>query len=288
MKNKKFQKKWIAATAMVVGAGHLLINPEPMYAIFGLGDVVFDPTSYARFGEIWGQDISNGAKLAQTYNQTVKLVANGLQLYQIAHAMEQRVQNKRVWMEAAFAAGNEVTEQHYNETVNMNAVMNGDVLHAGQAWHQSTLNAGNGGYLGSSTATNSRRMSEYATIQLLDQTSQRCATILANYKSTQDLNLDAESKLDSDVFDQSDAKNASVALLNVLSGGQIHIRNQNKANGNLQACMAEQHMLEGKIQRDRIADEQRWYADISNEQANAPALLDPDTTATWAGSYLVP
>jgi hypothetical protein len=77
-------------------------------------------------------------------------------------------------------------------------------------------------------------------------------------------------------------------VLNILSGGQIQIRNQNRANGNLQACLAEQHTLEAKIQRDRLADEQRWYSDIAQERATAPALLDPDATANAMGNYLEP
>ena len=63
--------------------------------------------------------------------------------------------------------GDEITETHYNEHVNFNAVMNGDVLHAGTAWHQSTLYGGNAGYLGNASASNSRRMSQFATMQLL-------------------------------------------------------------------------------------------------------------------------
>ena len=147
--------------------------------------------------------------------------------------------------------------------------MNGDVLNAGRAWQQSTYNAGNAGYLGNVTAANSHRMAEFATIQLLDQTSQRCASILANYKQTQDANQGAEDQLKSDTFDQSDAKNAMVSVLNVLSGGHVHLQTQEKANGNLQACLAEQNTLQAKVQRDRLADEQQWYAEIASGAANS-------------------
>ncbi len=181
-----------------------------------------------------------------------------------------------------------MTQSHYNETINFNAVMNGDVLNAGQAWQQSTLYSGNAGYLGTSTPSSSHRMSEYATIQLLDQTSQRCATILANYKSTQDANQAAEDKLDSDTLDQSDAKNSIVAVLNILSSGHIQAQTQAKANGNLQACLAEQQTLQAKVQRDKLADEQIWYSDVAAARASSPALLDPSLTSSTTGSYLEP
>jgi hypothetical protein len=282
----QMKKKWLTAVPLLLCIGYLVVNPPPMYALFF--DVVFDPSSYATLGHIWEEDISNGEKLVETYNQTVKIVQNGLQMYQLATQMAERIQNKQVWEMAAFAVGNELTESHYNESINFNAVMNGDVLHAAQAWQQSTLYGGNAGYLGSVQAANSRRMAEYATLQLLDQTSQRCATILANYKSTQDANQGAEDQLAADTFDQTDAKNSMVAVLNVLSGGRVQLQTQEKANGNLQACLAEQQTLQAKVQRDKLADEQNWYSDVAAARASSPALLDPDLTAGTVAHYLIP
>lgn len=80
-----------------------------------------------------------------------------------------------------------------------------------------------------------------------------------------------------------------VSVLNVLSGGSIHMHTQEKANGNLQACLAEQNTLAAKVQRDRLASEQQWYADIAAARANSPAMLDPGATAlVIGGSYLEP
>ena len=91
--------------SVVTGMGYLAVNPPAMYGLFGIGDIVFDPSSWASLGSIWGQDIINGAKLIETYNQTVKIVQNGLQMYSLATQMAQRVQNKSVWKTAAFAVG---------------------------------------------------------------------------------------------------------------------------------------------------------------------------------------
>ena len=48
-----FKKKYLFAVPLVAGLGYLAVNPLPVYAIFGIGDVVFDPTSYATIGKIW-------------------------------------------------------------------------------------------------------------------------------------------------------------------------------------------------------------------------------------------
>src|ERR1700739_2988376 len=118
----QIKKTWIMTAPLLLGIGYLAVNPQRMYALFGFGDIVFDPSSYASLGKIWSQDISNGAKLAETYNQTVKIVKNGLDTYNLAKQMAERVQDKSVWEMAAFAVGNEVTESHYNETINFNAI----------------------------------------------------------------------------------------------------------------------------------------------------------------------
>jgi hypothetical protein len=79
-----------------------------------------------------------------------------------------------------------------------------------------------------------------------------------------------------------------VAVLNVLSGGHIHAQTQAKANGNLQACLAEQHTLEAKVKRDQLAYEQAWYNDVATARASSPATLDPIKTATTMNTYLEP
>jgi hypothetical protein len=75
-------------TIGVVAATVLLIAiPTPSYALFGFGDIVFDPISYATIGKIWQQDISNYAKLIQTVTQLEKIYANGAQMYALGRAM---------------------------------------------------------------------------------------------------------------------------------------------------------------------------------------------------------
>ena len=287
MQVKKLKKKWLAVP-LLLGLGFLALNPARLYAIFGVGDIVFDPSSYAAIGEIWSQDITTYAKIVEEVAQLVKVYDNAVQTYNLAFQMAQRVTNKNVWQVAAFAVGNEYARNHYNESVNLAAVMNGDVVNAGNAWNQATRDGGNAGYLGSVQAANSRRMAEYATLQLLDATSQRCGEILANYKGNQDLNQGAEDQLATDAFDESDAKNSMVAVLNVISGGHIHLRTQEKANGNLQACLAEQQTLQAKVKRDELADEQYWYSEIANARAVSSADLDPDHTAATVANYLIP
>lgn len=282
-------KKLLCAIPLVCVIAYVGLNPTPAYAIFGIGDVVFDPSSWSEIGEVWSQDISNGAKLVETYNQTVKIVQNGLAAYNLAMNMAKRVENKNVWRMAAFAVGSEEMKDHYGESMNWSAVMNGDVLNAARGYNDSRLNSTGAAWLGNATANNSYRMANYASLQMLDQVSERCATILANYKQSQDANQSAEDQLDSDTFDSTDAKNSMVAVLNVLSGGHIHLKTQEKANGNLQACLAEQATIKAKIQRDQLAQEHNWYWDVANGKATQPSIWDSAAAGDFvSASYLEP
>ena len=46
---------------------------------------VFDGSSWASLGKIWQEDISNGAKLIQEYNELVKIWTSGMQIYNLRH-----------------------------------------------------------------------------------------------------------------------------------------------------------------------------------------------------------
>ena len=275
MIKKQLRKRWYLAP-LVLALVFVALNPIRLYAIFGFGDIVFDPSSYAAIGKIWESDLSNGVKLAQTYNETVKIVENGVKAYDLAFAMSQRIQNKNLWKMAAFTIGDEYTQRHYHESIPFSEVMNGNLTSAASAWKQSTLDAGDAGYLGAATPNSSRRMAEYATLAMLDQTSTRCAEILANYKQTQDANQAAEEQLDVATYSNEATKNAVNSLLNVMTGHSLRLNTQEKANGNLQACLAEQNTLQAKIQRDKLAEEQSWYASVASARATQPVTQDPE------------
>ena len=101
----KNNRKWLFAIPLVCVAVFTAINPQPMYAIFGFGDIVFDPSSWAEIGSVWGQDISNGAKLIETYNQTVKIYDNAVQAYNIANQMAQTHREQKHLENGRFRGG---------------------------------------------------------------------------------------------------------------------------------------------------------------------------------------
>jgi hypothetical protein len=60
------------------------------------------------------------------------------------------------------------------------------------------------------------------------------------------------------------------------------LQNQTKANGNVQACLAEQQTLANKVQRDQLADYQTYYSDIATARGTESVQFDP----TAAGNFV--
>ena len=73
---------------------------------------VFDASTWAAIGQVWNQDISNGAKLIQEYNELVKIWTSGMQIYNLGTAMAQSFTsgNKSAWVTLAQMATNDVTQ----------------------------------------------------------------------------------------------------------------------------------------------------------------------------------
>src|SRR5438270_412208 len=138
MKRQPIHKRAVAGGILVV---LLMVLVQPAEAIFGIGDIVFDPTSYATLGKIFTSDASLLQKTIQTFNQTVKIYTNALQTYQLAMAMSQHFKHaqKASWMTVAQTAANDYTRNSYGETALWPQMMNGRPALAPSAWATATL-----------------------------------------------------------------------------------------------------------------------------------------------------
>ncbi len=67
--------------------------------------LVTDPASYTYFGEIWTQNVSTVAKLAQTVQQGQQLISQGLNIYNLAMRETTALRNKQ-FMQAAGVLSN--------------------------------------------------------------------------------------------------------------------------------------------------------------------------------------
>ena len=279
-------KKW--KPLIIVAILVLICGAAILKAQFGLS-IVYDPKNTIQTALVVAKEITNGNTLVSQLQQLFQLYQTAVNDYNLAKQMATQFANKNYWKTFMFQVGNELITNHYGESVNLATVMNGNYAQAAAAWLQATYSAPRSNFMGNVTAQNSRRMSEYATVQLMDQTSTRCAQILAQYQSTQAANQAAIVQLQTDTLDTSSAANTAIAVGNMQNGASMQGIGIAQATGNLQACIAEQQTLQAKLERDRLAANTAWYSDVATSRATTPSQLDPTTTANlMAGGYLVP
>jgi hypothetical protein len=275
-------------TLIIVVIFVLICGAAILRAQFGFS-IVYDPQNTVQTALVVAKEITNGATLVSQLQQLYQTYQTIVQDYNLAKQMATQFANKNYWKTLMFQVGNELIRNHYGESINLATVMNGNYAQAAAAWIQATYSAPSSNFMGNVTAQNSRRMSEYATVQLMDQTSTRCAQILAQYESTQAANQAAIVQLQTDTLDTSSAANTAIAVGNMQNGASEQGIAIAQAAGNLEACIAEQQTLQAKLERDRLAANTAWYSDVATSRATTPSQLDPTTTANlMAGGYLVP
>ena len=95
--NKFGRLNWSKRLRLFLTAGttFLLLLPTPAAALFGIGDVVFDPTSYATLAKIWSSDATTLTKVIEEVTQLGKIYGNAVQTYNQAMAMAQRAQPRQ-------------------------------------------------------------------------------------------------------------------------------------------------------------------------------------------------
>jgi hypothetical protein len=232
------------------------VFPRPAAAIFGFGDIVFDPSSYATLGKIFTSDASLLTKTIQTYNQTVKIYENGLNLYNQAKYMSLRFsQAQRMnWLTLTHTAVDDFTQNRYGETVNWPAMVNGRPELAAGAWTAATVPVTHPSYLSSETPGSSPLLAHLASVEAQDGSAAKCLSTIAQYRQNANANLAPVLSLADTQVDGSDDTNSQIEQLNLMNAAQAQANNEARGQGAVEACLVEQQVLANKVQRDAIAD----------------------------------
>src|SRR3984885_14195312 len=187
------RRKWL------IGAGAaLLLTATPSFALFGIGDIVFDPTSY-------GSLVQQLTTLQMQYN-TVK---NNLTHFSF----------KQQWQTTLHALENVNVANMFGETAGMSIALNTDSPSASStAWKAATvtMNGGAPTYL-AGQSLGSSRTSQLAMIETADSVSPDCLTAVGQYRVARTENATANSSLLSEQFDGGNTTNSEVQQLNLLN-----------------------------------------------------------------------
>ncbi len=157
MKNRK---KWI------IGAAALLLTATPSFALFGLGDIVFDPTSY-------GNLVSQLTTMETQY----QMLKNNIEHFSF----------KQQWQTAFSAMKQANVRDLFGETNGMTTALNTNSPAASStAWTAATVpvNGTTTTYLAGETP-GSAQLSELAMIEASDSVSPDCLTAIGQYRAAQ-------------------------------------------------------------------------------------------------------
>jgi hypothetical protein len=251
---KKHRKWLIAGTA-------LLLTATPGFALFGMGDIVFDPTSYASL-------VSQLTTLETQY----KMLKNNITHFSI----------KQQWQTTLHTLENANVANMFGETAGIRIALNTNSPSTSiTAWKTATvsMNSGTSSYL-QGQSLGSSRMSQLAMIETADSISPDCLTAVGQYRNNRTENATANSSLLSDQFDSTDATNSEVQQLNLLNASEAQKLSEMQAQGTLHTCLAGQ-MTVANMERRNAAVEDLNTAVFVQQQRAANDTSAANEGNTW-------
>jgi hypothetical protein len=253
------RRKWL------LGAGAaLLLTATPSYALFGIGDIVFDPTSYASL-------VSQLTTLETQYN----MLKNNITHFSV----------KQQWQTTLHALENVNVANMFGETAGISIALNSNSPDTSStAWRTATLpmSGNTTSYLQGQTLGGSRT-SQLAMIETSDSISPDCLTAVGQYRAARAQNVTASSSLNSFQFDNTDATNTEVQQLNLLNAAQGQGMAEMQSQGALQVCMAGQMTVANMERRNAAVEDMNTAAFVRQQRAanDVSAASEGNTWQTY-------
>lgn len=250
------KRKWLVGTGAV-----LLLTASPSFALFGIGDIVFDPTSYAQL-------VSQLTTLESQYNM---LKSN------ITHFSW-----KQQWQTTLTALKNANVADMFGETAGVNVALNTNSPNASlTGWKAATVsvNSGVNTYLAGQSLGNDR-MSQLAMIEMSDSASPDCLTAVGQYRAARTQNASANSTLAAQQVDGTDATNTEIEQLNLLNAAEAQKLSEMQSQGTIQTCLATQMTVANMQQRNAAAQDLNIVALVQLQRATNDVSATNESS-TW-------
>ncbi|WP_213804954.1 hypothetical protein [Granulicella sp. dw_53] len=250
------RRRWL------LGAGAAaLLTATPAFALFGLGDIVFDPTSYASL-------VSQLTTLETQYN----MLKNNITHFSL----------KQQWQTTLHALENVNVADMFGETAGFSIALNSNSPSASStAWKTATvpMNSNTTSYL-QGQQLGGARIAQLAMIEILDSISPDCLTAVGQYRSGRSQNLTANSSLSANQFDSSDGTNSEVQQLNLINAAEGQKMTEAQSQGSLQVCLAGQ-MTMATMERRNAAVEDMNTAAFVRQQRTINDSSAANEGSTW-------
>jgi hypothetical protein len=255
MKVPRKHRKWL------IGGSILLLTATPSFALFGIGDIVFDPTSYANL-------VSQLTTLESQYKTFTSNITH--------------FSWKQQWQTTLTSLKNANVANMFGETAGINIALNSNSPGASlSGWKSATLatNSNVAPYLASQALGNDR-LSQLAVVEMSDAISPDCLTGIGQYRNARSQNASAVSTLSSEEMDGSDDTNSEVEQLNLLNAAEAQKMSEMQAQGTLQTCLAAQ-MTVANMQQRNAAVEDINTAAVVQKQRTTNDVSAANESNTW-------
>jgi type IV secretion system protein TrbJ len=253
------RRKWL------IGGGLLLLTATPSFALFGVGDIVFDPTSYASL-------VSQLTTIVSQYN----MLKNNIEHFSI----------KQQWQTTLTALKNVNVANMFGETSGMTIALNSNSATASStAWKSATtpVSSNVSTYFQGQTP-GSPQMSQLAMVEMSDSISPECITAVGAYRAARTQNSAANTSLTANQLDGTSATNSEVQQLNLLNAAEVQKMSEMQNQGTLQACLASQMAVSNMERRNAAATDLNTAAFVE-AQHTTHDMSAASEDSTWQ-SYL--
>jgi hypothetical protein len=256
-KNRRFRK--IAAVSLL--AVTFVLTPRAR-ALFGLGDIVIDPTAIAKLA----QQISQYQQMLSQYQSMLTTANNTFNMWKQNFIA---LGSKQTWKTFGLSLMNDSTQNLYGETANWSTAINYGGSAIPQAWRSATLPVTNpGAFLSSETLGASAHLPALASIEMTDGTAQDSMNTLASYRQQQTENAAALNQLEQTALSQDPNSNTLVAQQNIANAALMQQIRVMQANGTINAALLQQQLVANTYQRNLAAETINTYAVLAQHQAN--------------------
>lgn len=256
--NPKTRRWFIAGTA-------LLLTATPSFALFGIGDIVFDPTSYASL-------VSQLTTITQQYN----MLKSNIEHFSV----------KQQWQTTLTALKNVNVANMFGETGGMTIALNSNSSSASStAWKTATtpMSSNVTSYL-QSEQLGSAHMSQLAMVEMSDSISPDCITAVGAYRAARTQNTAANNSLTAIQLDGTSTTNSEVQQLNLLNVAEAQTMTEMQNQGAIQACLASQMAVTNMERRNAAVTDLNTAAFVQQQRATNDASAANESN-TWQ-SYL--
>ena len=233
----------------LLAGGLLLATATPSFALFGIGDIVFDPTSYASL-------VSQLTTLETQYT----MLKNNIEHFSF----------KQQWQTTLNQLKTANVANMFGETAGINIALNSNSPSASlTGWKTATVpvNSSTSTYLAGQTVGNSMQLSQLAMIEMADSVSPDCLTAVGQYRATRSQDQTANGSLSLQQFDTTAATNSEVQQLNLLNAAEAQKLTEMQSQGTMQVCLASQMTVANMQQRNAAAADLNTAAAVQQQRA---------------------